>query len=68
MGRMLCIVALLFAVGSCGNNDADEVEVNDNDTTFTDYRGVENVNGNIPDTIATGAEPQTNYGDTSKEN
>lgn len=53
----LIATALLFA--SCGNNS--ESADASADTSVTQFRGVENVNGNIPDTAATGAEPNTNY-------
>jgi hypothetical protein len=60
MERLL-IAAFLFLAVSCtsnsGNNEDETTEA-----TGTEHRGVENVNGNIPDTISTGAEPMTNYG------
>lgn len=59
MNRVMLAV-ILFAA-SC-NNNSETSGTEASDTTTTEYRGVENVNGNIPDTISTGAEPQTNYG------
>jgi hypothetical protein len=67
MNRLLLAAALIIA--SC-NNNSERSDTDATDTTTTEYRGVENVNGNIPDTINTGAEPMTNYGsdttDTTK--
>jgi hypothetical protein len=60
MDRLL-IAALLLLILSC-NNNSNNSEAGASDTTGTEYRGVENVNGNIPDTMSTGAEPMTNYG------
>ncbi|MCU7550524.1 hypothetical protein OCK74_15505 [Chitinophagaceae bacterium LB-8] len=59
MNRLLLAILLLGA--SCNNNGKGS-ETSGTDTTTTEYRGVENVNGNIPDTINTGAEPTTDYG------
>jgi hypothetical protein len=59
MNRLL--FAIIIIAASC-NNNGDRSEADATDTTTTEYRGVENVNGNIPDTINTGAEPMTNYG------
>ena len=59
MNRIL--LALVLFAASC-NNHSETSETDVTDTTTTEYRGVENVNGNIPDTMSTGAEPQTNYG------
>ena len=68
MNRLLFAAILIIA--SC-NNNSDMGETDATDSTATEYRGVENVNGNIPDTINTGAEPMTNYGsdttDTTKK-
>jgi hypothetical protein len=59
MKLFLIAAAITGVLTSCGNssNTADA----SSDTSVTQYRGVENVNGNIPDTAATGAEPNTNY-------
>lgn len=58
--KLLLTAALLTGIlTSCGNSSS--TADTGNDTTATQYRGVENVNGNIPDTAATGAEPSTNY-------
>lgn len=57
-----------MAVVGCGDNDARSSEESDTLSTeapTTEYRGVENPIGNIPDTNETGAQPQTNYGDTA---
>jgi hypothetical protein len=59
MNRLL--FAIIVIAASC-NNNSDRSEADATDTTTTEYRGVENVNGNIPDTVNTGAEPITNYG------
>jgi hypothetical protein len=60
MDRLLIAAFLLLTV-SCNSNSGSS-EADASDTTGTEYRGVENVNGNIPDTMSTGAEPMTNYG------
>ena len=65
MNRLLLAAIIVLAV-SCNNNSGND-ESGDTDTTATEYRGVENVNGNIPDTISTGAEPMTNYGADSTD-
>ncbi|OLY91292.1 hypothetical protein SAMN05444008_112178 [Cnuella takakiae] len=59
----ICSLLLIAALAtSCGNsNNSSNTDSATNDTSVTQYRGVENVNGNIPDTAATGAEPNTNY-------
>lgn len=58
----LCSILLIAAMAtSCGNDNSSDTGSTTNDTSVTQYRGVENVNGNIPDTAATGAEPNTNY-------
>lgn len=64
MNRVLLAVVLFTA--SC-NNNSETSGTDASDTTTTEYRGVENVNGNIPDTMSTGAEPQTNYGSDTTE-
>lgn len=60
MERLL-FAAILFLAVSCNSNSGKN-EDDTSEATGTEYRGVENVNGNIPDTISTGAEPMTNYG------
>lgn len=59
MNRLL--LAILLFLASCNNSQESSV-TDASDSTGTEYRGVENVNGNIPDTVGTGAEPMTNYG------
>lgn len=59
MNRLL--LAMIILAAGCNNDGADS-NANATDSTTTEYRGVENVNGNIPDTMNTGAEPTTNYG------
>lgn len=57
-----CSLLLMAALAaSCGNSSNTDTTETGTDTSATQYRGVENVNGNIPDTAATGAEPNTNY-------
>ena len=61
MKKLLFIAAITaFSVGcnNDGNNEANDN--NDDDTGSTMMRGVENVNGNIPDTMSLGAEPINN--------
>lgn len=60
MKQLLTAAIITAALVSCGNSGSNTADV-DSDTSVTQYRGVENVNGNIPDTTATGAEPNTNY-------
>ena len=64
MSRLLIIVC--FLAFSCKSNSSNN-EVDNTDTTGTEYRGVENVNGGIPDTMSTGAEPMKNYGSDSTD-
>lgn len=47
---------LLVALAGCGNN-ADKDGTTSDSTTQTEIGGVENVNGNIPDTTSTGGTP-----------
>ena len=61
MKKSLFIALAIAALTSCNSNSggtggttAKDVE---SDTQSKDFRGVENVNGNIPDTQATGATP-----------
>ena len=49
-------VALLFGCGGGSDSQADDAF---NDTVRTDIGGVENVNGNIPDTTTMGATPRS---------
>ena len=51
------MVTLIIGLVSCNNNSNDEA--NSNDSTTTEIGGVENVNGNIPDTAAMGATPNS---------
>ena len=57
--KRLFAVALLIGLFSCGNNNDGQGADTSSDTTRTDVGGVENVNGNIPDTTATGATPRS---------
>jgi hypothetical protein len=69
------VIAFFFAATllSCGNN-ADTGDSNTDSGAQTEIGGVENVNGNIPDTTATGGTPtsgsnakpiDSSYADTS---
>lgn len=55
--KLFFAMALLIGLFSCGNNSQDADS--SSDTTRTDVGGIENVNGNIPDTTATGATPRS---------
>ncbi|WP_132051033.1 hypothetical protein [Pseudocnuella soli] len=55
MKKIVCALATVVLLASCGN-DADTTDTV-SDSANTTIRGVENVNGNIPDTAATGAQP-----------
>jgi hypothetical protein len=48
--KKIFFALFVLAVASC-NNDSDSA--NNTDTTVTNVSGVENVNGNIPDTTNT---------------
>jgi hypothetical protein len=73
MKRMLAI-AILTSLFSCGNGGKSGDT--SGDSAQTEIGGVENVNGNIPDTLSTGATPQSGdnatridstYADTAKK-
>jgi hypothetical protein len=53
------LIAFIFIVGitSCNSNSNDNASATD--TTTTEIGGVQNVNGNIPDTAAMGATPNS---------
>ena len=57
MIKFFITAALLIGLVSC-NSDSN-AEANSNDSTTTEIGGVENVNGNIPDTSAMGATPSS---------
>lgn len=59
MVKLFCTLLIAAIFAGCGNNS--QPADTSSDTSVTQFRGVENVNGNIPDTAATGAEPNTNY-------
>lgn len=61
MNKLVGLCAAVLLLASCGNNGGSDTTDASSDTSVTQYRGVENVNGNIPDTTTTGAEPNTNY-------
>lgn len=62
MKKLVTAAILVMFGAACNNNDASGSASGTNpDSPTTQYRGVENVNGNIPDTIATGAEPNANF-------
>ena len=72
--KRLIIMVLVIGLFSCNNNDGQAGDTV-TDTTRTDIGGVENVNGNIPDTTAMGATPRSgnntppidsSYADTAK--
>ena len=56
--KRLFAMALLVGLFSCGNNEGQGADASA-DTARTDIGRVENVNGNIPDTTATGATPRS---------
>lgn len=51
-------MALVVGLFSCNNNDGQGADTSA-DTTRTDIGGVRNANGNIPDTTALGATPNS---------
>jgi hypothetical protein len=53
------IIAFILIVGiaSCNNNSKEDTSATD--STTTEIGGVQNVNGNIPDTAAMGATPNS---------
>ena len=57
MIKKFTAVALLVCLFSCNSNSNEEAT--SNDTSTTEVGGVENVNGNIPDTAAMGATPNS---------
>ena len=57
--KRLIAMALLVGLFSCGDSNDGQGGDTTSDTARTDVGGVENVNGNIPDTTATGATPHT---------
>jgi hypothetical protein len=68
--KVLVISALAIVMFSCNSNSNDNSSAND--TTSTDVGGVENVNGNIPDTTSRGSTPtsptppvDSSYADTT---
>ena len=55
MKKMILASIVVMSIVSCGNQgNKDSSTTND---SYNSTRGVENVNGNIPDTEATGALP-----------
>lgn len=60
MKKILTVFAAALLLAACGNNNEGADAGNAPESPTTPYTGVENVNGNIPDTAATGAEPNTN--------
>ena len=56
--KRLFTMALLIGLFSCGNNEGQGADTSA-DTTRTEIGGVENVNGNIPDTTVTGGTPRS---------
>ena len=72
--KQIFVMVLLIGLFSCNNNDGQGGDTV-TDTTRTDIGGVENVNGNIPDTTTMGATPRSgtntppidsNYADTAR--
>lgn len=57
MKQISLALAAMMLLSACGN-DATTTDAG-TDSAGATIRGVENVNGNIPDTAATGAEPST---------
>ncbi len=58
MKQICSALAAVLLLAACGN-DATTTDAT-SDSANTTIRGVENVNGNIPDTAATGAQPNAN--------
>lgn len=56
--KQIFALALAFGLFSCGSNEGQGGDTS-NDTARTEIGGVENVNGNIPDTTATGGTPRS---------
>ena len=74
MIKKFVTVALLIGLVSCNSNSSEESTTND--STTSEIGGVENVNGNIPDTASMGATPNSennqphvdsSYADTAKK-
>jgi hypothetical protein len=61
MTKLFGAAVILLTMAACNNNSEGSASGSSPDSPTTQYRGVENVNGNIPDTIATGAEPGANF-------
>jgi hypothetical protein len=56
--KRLFAMALLVGLFSCGNNDGQGADTS-SDTSRTDVGGIENVNGNVPDTTTMGSTPRS---------
>ncbi len=54
------VFVTLLSCGNSGNNNNGST-TGTNDSGYNDIRGVENLNGNIPDTTATGATPHSDH-------
>ncbi len=67
MNKLLFIAALLLVSYGCANNKNNRTGGNDEDTgsTMEVHSGIDNVNGNIPDTVGTGAKPITHTDEDS---
>ena len=72
--KKFTIMALSIWLVSCNSNNNENSSTTD--STTTEIGGVENVNGNIPDTTSMGATPNSgnnqphvdsSYADTAKE-
>lgn len=61
MAKLLGAAIFVLMLTACNNNGEGSAAGTSPDSPSTQFRGVENVNGNIPDTAATGAEPEANY-------
>lgn len=66
--KKISIALLVFVLAACGNNNKTENK-SATDTTTNNTTGVENVNGNLPDTTNTitidgGTPKKTTPGDT----
>ena len=55
--KKLITFILIVGITSCNSNSNDNASATD--STTTEVGGVENVNGNIPDTAAMGATPNS---------
>ena len=55
--KKLIAIILIVGITSCNSNSNDNTSATD--STTTEVGGVENVNGNIPDTAAMGATPNS---------